>query len=156
MPNIILEDGGHLRTTQYSADEVYGIESLQIYIPTIYNNSQIFLMLKNRQNLYEIVELVKSKREKNHIICKIAAGQNFRVSNDLMTLAILILDPVKNIFEFSKEIEINLTTDKYIIARQIQLAAQLGSQVQAYYQKIVELTEENKKIYEQMKGVHIQ
>jgi len=46
-----------------------------------------------------------------------------------MTLAILILDPVKNIFEFSKEIEINLTTDKYIMARQIQLAAQLGSQV---------------------------
>lgn len=154
MPNIILEDGGHLRTTQCSASETYGIESLQFYIPNHHASSQIFLMLKNSQNLYEIVELSKVKRDKNHIICQIAAGQNFRVSNDLMTLAILIVNPVKNIYEFSKEIQMNLTTDKYVIARQVQLAGQLGAQVQAYYHKIVELTEENKKLYNQMKGAH--
>lgn len=154
MPNIIFEDGGHLRTTQCSASETYGVESLQFYLPLQYASSQFFLMLKNSQNLYEIVELTKTKRDKNHIICQVATGQNFRVSNDLMTLAILILNPNKNIYEFSKEIQINLTTDKYVIARQVQLAGQLGAQVQAYYHKIVELTEENKKIYNEMKGAH--
>ena len=154
MPNIIFEEGGNLRTTQCSTNETYGIESLQFYIPLSHANSQAFLILKNSQNLYEIVELSKAKRDKNHIIYQIASGQTFRVSNDLMSLAILLLDPNKNIYEFSKEISLNLTTDKYVIARQIQLAGQLGAQVQAYYQKIVNLTEENKKIYDYMKGVH--
>lgn len=151
MPNIILENGGHLRTTQCSADETYGVESLYFYIPNTYTDSSIFLMLKNSQNLYEIVELTKFKRDKNHIVYQIAVNQNLRVSNDLITLAILILKP-DGTYVFSDNVNLKLTTNNYVLARQVYIAQQVGSQVQDYYKKIITLTEENRNIYNQMKG----
>jgi hypothetical protein len=39
MPNIIFESGSHLRTTQCSANETYGVESLLFYIPNCYDKS---------------------------------------------------------------------------------------------------------------------
>ena len=68
MPNIILENGNHLRTTQCFANETYGLESLLFYLPLNYNKSQVFLILKNTQGLCEIVELKKIKKEQNHVI----------------------------------------------------------------------------------------
>ena len=38
----------------------------------------------SNQGLYEIVELTKVKRDKNHMVYQIAVNQNLRVSNDLM------------------------------------------------------------------------
>lgn len=151
MPNIIFENGGHLRTTQCSASETYGVESLQFYIPNIHTDSQIFLMLKNSQNLYEIVELTKFKRDKNHMVYQIAANQSLRVSNDLMTLAILILDS-NGTHSFSNEVQLNLTTNNYVLTRQVFIAQQVGVQVQDHYKKILALTEENRNIYNAMKG----
>lgn len=151
MPNIIFENGSHLRTTQCSASETYGIESLLFYIPNSYDKSQIFLMLKNNQGLYEIVELTKVKRDKNHMVYQIAVNQNLRVSNDLMNLAILILN-ADGTYSFSDEIALNLTTNRYVLAKQVFIAQQVGAQVQEHYKKIVALTEENKKIYDYMKG----
>ena len=151
MPNIILENGGHLRAALCSASETYGTESLLFYIPTSDINSQIFLMLENSQGVYEIVELTKIKRDKSHMIYQIAANQNLRVSNDLMNLAILILN-ADGTYILSDNVSLNLNTSKYVAAQQVYIAQQVGTQVQDYYKKIVALTEENKKIYEKMKG----
>ena len=155
MPNIIFEDGGHLRTTQCSTDETYGVESLSFYIPNSYNDVNVFLVLRNSQNLCEIVELTKVKRDKNHMVYQIAAKQSLRVSNDLMTLAILILGS-NGIYSFSNEVQMNLNTNNYMITRQIYIAQQVGALVQDYYKKILALTEENRNIYNAMKGAFLQ
>lgn len=154
MPNIILENGNHLRTTQCFANEAYGLESLLFYLPLNYNKSQVFLILKDTQGLYEIVELKKMKKEQNHVIYQVAINQNIRVTNDLMNLAILIFN-ADGSYLFSEDILMNITVDKYIIAKQINLVQQIGVQVQDYYKKIIALTEENKKIYNDMKGDHL-
>ena len=131
------------------------VESLQFYIPNTYTDSSIFLVLKNSQNLYEIVELTKFKRDKNHIVYQIAANQNLRVSNDLMTLAILILNS-NGTHSFSNELQLNLTTNNYVLTRQVFIAQQVGAQVQDHYKKILALTEENRNIYNAMKGAFLQ
>ena len=60
--NIIMGESGTLRTTQFSATTQYNIDDINFYIPKCKADiEQVFLVLKNHKNLYEIVELVRSK-----------------------------------------------------------------------------------------------
>ena len=50
------------RFKNYFRDEEYNIDDINFYIPKCKADiEQVFLVLKNHKNLYEIVELVRSK-----------------------------------------------------------------------------------------------
>ena len=60
--NLIMNDAGTIRTTQFNSNSTYDVGDINFYLPASKAaNHQVFLMMKNKKNLYEIVELVRSK-----------------------------------------------------------------------------------------------
>ena len=153
--NIITNESGHIRTTQFSSTTHYDIGEINFYAPSsMASHAQMFLILKNKKGLYEIIELVRSGTQGTNALYRIPVNQALRVNDEEVEVRLLILNTAADTYILSSPVNMFIHTNNYNIARQIYIAQQIGSSTQAMYSKIVAMTEENKKIYENMmKGV---
>lgn len=152
--NFILGDSGTIRTTQFNASTQYNIEDINFYIPTgKAERNQIFLVLKNERNLYEIVELTRSKGAQSgtNVLYKLPLNQALRVNNEQVVLSLMLIDLTSGEFVYSSTLKVKISTENYQLARQVYISQQVGQKVQDLYIKIVGLTEENKELYKKFK-----
>ena len=151
--NIIINEAGQLRTTQFDSQLHYDIGDINFYVPeAIKNNIQLFLILKNKKNLFEIVELVHTGFQGSNAKYNVSINQNIRVNDEEVNVSLLLLNRKSETYKISNSIDMFINTEHYKLARQISIASQVGSQVQTLYSQILALTEENKKIYNQIVG----
>lgn len=83
--NIILSDTGSLRATQFNAKECYDISNIKFHVPAQQaEHNQVFVVMKNANNLYEIVELAKARvpQSANHVLYKLPINQTLRINNE--------------------------------------------------------------------------
>ena len=150
--NIIMGESGTLRTTQFSATTQYNIDDMNFYIPKIKAEaSQVFLILKNDRNLYEIVELVRSRSAQGtNLLYKLPLKQALRVNNEQVVLSLMLIDTQTGEYSYSTQLKAKISTDNYLLARQVYIAQQVGQKVQDLYVKVLGLTEENREIYKKI------
>ena len=151
--NIIMTDTGSLRATQFNSTATYNIEDINFYIPqTKAINHQIFLMLKNEKNLYDIVELTKinSNQSGSNILFKVPLKQALRINNENVILNFMLIDSNNSTCSYSQSMKIHIATDNYILARQVYISQQIGQKVQDLYMKILSLTEENRSLFQKI------
>ena len=143
-----------LRTTQFDRKNTYELGEIHFHIPTVYANTcQVFIVMKNVNKLYEIVELGKTAHSTNsqYIIYKLPINQEIRINNEEVELNILLINIESGMYEQSLPMNIKISTNNYTIARQVYIAKSVGQEIYSLYTKILGLTEENKKIYEKIK-----
>ena len=81
--NIIMTDSGTLRATQFNSKECYEISGINFYLPAkISDQYQVFIVMKNSNNLYEIIELSKSNLSQtgSNVLYKIPLNQKLRIN----------------------------------------------------------------------------
>lgn len=150
--NLIINESGHIRTTQFSSTTHYDIGEINFYTPSsMASRVQVFLILKNKKGLYEIIELVRSGTQGTNALYRIPINQALRVNDEEVEVRLLVLNTAADTYILSSPIKMFIHTNNYNIARQIYVAQQIGQTTQAMYSKIVAMTEENKKIYENIK-----
>lgn len=151
-PNFIMGNNGQLRATNYNAGLWYDIGELNFHIPSdTPSTNQIFLILKDEKNLVELIELQKVGAQINTILYKVPLNQTFRIKNGKTLISLLILNGETGTYELSSAYAVNITFEHYELARQVYIAQQVNAQTQVAYAKILAMTEENRKIYEEIK-----
>lgn len=109
-------------------------------------NRQIFLMLKDEQGLHEVVELKQigvSNNGKPYKVYRISLKQKLRLTTNRVTLSLFLLEISTSNYETSNNtLDLNLTTDRFNLHREIYLTQDLGIKVKGYYEKIVTLLEQ--------------
>lgn len=156
--NIILNNMNSIRTTNFSPKSDYNIEDINFYIPTIKSNGyQIFLVLKNNKNLYEIIELIKMKEgsSANNILYKVPLKQFLRVNNEPVTLSLMLINNYTGEYIYSSSLVVNILTDNFRLAQQVFVAQQVNRQVQDLYLKTVNLVNKIENLYNQKKGEEV-
>ena len=149
--NLIFETSDKLRTTNFLTEQTYNIEELNIYINAIFGSFiQVFLILQNERNLYEIISLEKAGTSGGNVLYKVPINQKLRINNETMSVQIMVLDYRKDLYAYSPKLTMNITTEHYEIARQVYIAQEAGQRIQNYYEQIVMLTEQNKELYKKM------
>lgn len=144
--NFIFEGPNKLRVTSFSSVARYDVGELNFYISTKFGSRlQVFMILKNEVGLYEIVELAKSGVSGQNVLYKLPINQKLRVGNERVFLSLLLLDNVNNTYYISPETQIHITTDNYILARQVYIAQEIGSAVQDCYARVLALAEQIEK-----------
>lgn len=144
--NFIFEGPNKLRVTSFSSVARYDVGELNFYISTKFGSRlQVFMILKNEVGLYEIVELAKSGVSGQNVLYKLPINQKLRVGNERVLLSLLLLDNVNNTYYISPETQIHITTDNYILARQVYIAQEIGSAVQDCYARVLALAEQIEK-----------
>lgn len=109
--------------------------------------------MKNENNLYEIVELAKARapQSANHVLFKLPINQTLRINNEYVELRLMLIDLESGISTYSTPIKIMISTENYMLARQVYIAQQINQKVQDLYAKILALTEENQNLYNKMR-----
>lgn len=149
--NLIFETTGKLRVTQFNPAVHYDIGELNFYIPTSFGSKvQLYLVIKDTKNLYEIFELAKAGSSGNNVLYKTPLNQTLRINDEEVSIQFLILDGSNNTYQISDAFRIIINTNNYVLARQVFIAQQIGAKVQDYYAKIVQLTTENQQLYEKI------
>lgn len=152
--NLIMGESGTIRTTQFNASTQYNIEDINFYVPqSKATGYQIFLIIKSSKNLYEIVELVRSKGSQSgtNVLYKLSLKQPLRVTNDQVILSLMLIDTQTGEYTYSTSIKAKISTDNYILARQVYISQQVSQKVQDLYIKVLGLTEENRELYKKIK-----
>lgn len=151
--NFILDNKGEVRMTSFSQSQTYDIGEINFYVPaTEVLNKQIFLVLKNADSLYEIIELkiVKDKSSNLNLLYKVTLNGTIRINNELVNVYLMFIDKDNGEINFSAEKKINISTEKYSLARSVYMAQQINTNIAEYYAKIMALTEQNKELYEKI------
>lgn len=152
--NLIMNDSGIIRTTQFNSNSTYDVGDINFYLPASKAaNHQVFLMMKNKKNLYEIVELVRSKsatQSGSNVLYKLPLNQTLRINNDQATLRLMLINIETDEYIYSSELKVNISTEHYALARQVYIAQQVGQKVQDLYMRVLALTEENKELYKKI------
>lgn len=150
-----MSETGTLRTTQFNSKECYEIGEINFYIPAkLAEKRQVFIVMKNARNLYEIVELSKSKvplTNSTTKLYKVPINQALRINNEKIKLKLMLLNTSDEEYLYSQELDIIISTNNYQLARQVYIAQEAGQKIQDLYMKIVGLTEENRKIYKELR-----
>lgn len=109
--------------------------------------------MKNENNLYEIVELAKARvpQSANHVLYKLPINQTLRINNEQVELRLMLIDLETGLSTFSTPIKITISTENYMLTRQVYIAQQINQKVQDLYAKILALTEENQNLYNKMR-----
>lgn len=144
--NFIFEGPDKLRVTSFSSVVQYDIGELNFYISTRFGTRiQVFLVLKNETGLYEIVELAKAGVSGQNTLYKLPINQKMRVGNEKVMLSLLILDDSNETYSISPSTQIHITTDNYVLARQVYIAQEVGSAIQDCYARILTIAEQIEK-----------
>jgi hypothetical protein len=107
--NIILNETNTLRVTQFHSGTKYNIEDINFYIPANKSREhQVFLVLKNNKNLYEIIELMPRKEGSSslNILYKVPLKQALRINNESVVLSFLLINNDTGDFIYSSSIDI--------------------------------------------------
>ena len=117
------------------------------------DRNQVFVVMKNSNNLYEIVELarVKVPLQGNNCLYKLPINQALRINNDQVELHLMLINMETGEYTYSTNMFIKISTENYSLARQVYIAQQVNQKIQDLYIKILGLTEENKILYEKMR-----
>lgn len=151
--NFIIDNKGGVRMTSFLQSQIYDIGEINFYVPTsMALNKQIFLVLKNTDSLYEIIELkiIKDKSSSTNLLYKITLNGTIRINNEQADIYLMFIDKESGEVEFSASKKINISTEKYSLARSVYIAQQLNTNIAEYYAKIVALTAKNKELYEKI------
>lgn len=153
--NIIMNNAGELRTTQFSFSNIYDIGEINFYVPTPKANShQVFLVLKNNRNLREIIELTRSKTDAQsniNTLYKVSADSSTRVGEELVEIYLLLINKETGVYFTSSSIKLNLSAEQHKIARQVRAIGEASQKIQECYAKILVLTEANQELYNKNK-----
>lgn len=151
-PNFIMENANSFRTTNFNSNLQYDIGELNFYISAkTLSNHQVFLVMKNEKNMMEIIELQKAGTQATNVLYKVPLNQKLRINNEKVLISLMILDGETGTYQMSSRYAVNIYTDHYELARQIYIAQQVNAQTQAAYAKILAMTEENRKMYQEIK-----
>ena len=152
--NIILNETNILRVTQFHSGTKYNIEDINFYIPANKSREhQVFLVLKNNKNLYEIIELMPRKEGSSslNILYKVPLKQALRINNESVVLSFLLINNDTGDFIYSSSIDIQIETDNFRIAQQIFVAQQVNYQTQNLYRQMTEMVKDLKESQEKGK-----
>lgn len=151
-PNFIMESTNQLRATNFNANLQYDIGELNFHIlAKTPSNHQVFLIMKNNKNVVEIIELQKVGTQINTVLYKVPLNQKIRVNNEKVLISLMLLDCESGTYQLSSSYAINIYTEYYELARQVYIAQQINAQTQSAYAKILAMTEENRKMYQEIK-----
>lgn len=152
--NFILNSNGSIRTTQFTPSNEYNIEDINFYVPAqLADNNSVFLVMKNQQNLYEIIELVRSKGTQSvtNILYKVSLKQNIRVNNESVKMYLLLINNSNGEFTKSSVLSVKILTNNFDLTRQIYISQQMTEKMQKIHMQILDLTKKNLEIYEKIK-----
>ncbi len=117
------------------------ISEIEFYVASKMNEQkQIFLILEDEQGLRDIVELQyvgMSPDGRPFKRYRIAPDCKLRLTTSQVTLTLFTLTIGTMDYHLSNSIKVLLTTSHYNLSREIYIAAELGSKVQYYYEKII-------------------
>lgn len=148
--NFIFEGPGKLRTTMFQAAAQYDVGELNFYVAANMGSKlQVFMILKNENGLYEIVELTKAGVSGQNILYKLPINQKLRVGNERVSLELLVIDPATGLYHLSGSTHVHVKTDNYMLARQVYIAQEVGAAVQNCYARTLALVEEFEKQHKQ-------
>ena len=148
--NIILTDNNAIRATQFSATTKYNIEEINFYIPVKKaRDNQVFIIMKNSKNLYEIVELIHLKEgsTSTNMLYKVPVKQALRINNESVNFNLMLININTGEYTYSSSFKINMQTDTFRMAQQVFTAQQVNRQVQEYYVKTLELVNRMEELY---------
>ena len=148
--NIILTDNNAIRATQFSATTKYNIEEINFYIPVKKaRDNQVFIIMKNSKNLYEIVELIHLKEgsTSTNMLYKVPLKQALRINNESVNFNLMLININTGEYTYSSSFKINMQTDTFRMAQQVFTAQQVNRQVQEYYVKTLELVNRMEELY---------
>lgn len=148
--NIILTDNNAIRATQFSATAKYNIEEINFYIPVKKaRDNQVFIIMKNSKNLYEIVELIHLKEgsTSTNMLYKVPLKQALRINNESVNFNLMLINIDTGEYTYSSSFTINMQTDTFRMAQQVFTAQQVNRQVQEYYVKTLELANRIEELY---------
>lgn len=148
--NIILTDNNAIRATQFSATAKYNIEEINFYIPVKKaRDNQVFIIMKNSKNLYEIVELIHLKEgsTSTNMLYKVPLKQALRINNESVNFNLMLINIDTGEYTYSSSFTINMQTDTFRMAQQVFTAQQVNRQVQEYYVKTLELANRMEELY---------
>ena len=151
--NIIMNETGAVRTTQLNPTTTYEIEDINFYVPArLSENNQIFALIRNNKNLYDIIELVRAKEGNlgTNILYKVPLKQALRIKNEQVSLKLLLIDHTTGDFFYGSNVNMKIATNNYQIGRKIVFSQQLTQEIQNLYLKILSMTEENHKLYKKI------
>ena len=113
----------------------------------------VFLVVKGEKNLYEIVELTRAKgiQQGTNILYKLSLEQPLRIDKATATMYLLVINAQDGSYMISSQFKVKITCEKYKIARSVYLSQQVGQKVQYLYTQMLALTEENRKIANELK-----
>lgn len=150
--NIIVNEAGQVRTTHFNSTVQYDIGEINFYYSmSALSNVQMFLILKNKKGIYEIIELVRSGSQGANTLYRVPLNQTLRVNDEEVEVRVLIINNTTNIYNISNVIKMNISTNNYNLARQVFVAQQVGQSAQTALAHIITMTEENRQIYEAIK-----
>lgn len=148
--NIILTDNNAIRATQFSATAKYNIEEINFYIPVKKaRDNQVFIIMKNSKNLYEIVELISLKEgsTSTNMLYKVPLKQALRINNESVSFNLMLINIDTGEYTYSSSFKINICTDTFRMAQQVFTAQQVNRQVQDYYVKTLNLFNKMEELY---------
>lgn len=139
--NIILTDSNAIRTTQFNTTTSYNIEDINFYISAAKaKHNQVFLVIKTNKNLYEIIELIRSKDNKvnsSNVLYKIPLNTTLRITNEQIEMNFMLIDIQTGEYTYSPCIKMHIITNSFKMAQQVYMAQQVNRQIQDLYLKIV-------------------
>lgn len=146
--NFVFESPSKIRTTNFSPSTTYDVSELNFYISTKFgSNHQVFLILKNQKGIYDIVELAKTGASTGlNILYKLPINQSLRVNKELVQVSLLILNS-DGTYYLSDSVKAFISTENYMLARQVYIAQEVGRTVQDYYTRTVATAEKTQELY---------
>lgn len=149
--NLIINEAGQVRTTQFSSTTHYDIGEINFYAPSsMVVSAQVYLILKNKTGMYEIIELARSGPQGTNILYRIPINQALRVNDEEVEVRLLVINIANDTYKISSSVNMIIHTNHYNLARQVYIAQQVGQTTQTFFAKISAMTEEVKQIYKKI------
>lgn len=125
------------------SNNYYNLEELNIYVShqAFGSDIQVFLILRGKNELYDIVELARAGCSGQNGLYKMPINQTLRVGNENVSLQILVLNYKTKTYDLSNTTRVNLSVKNYMLARQVYIAQEVGAKVSNYYNEIAALYE---------------
>lgn len=145
--NISLDNGNKIRIINFSSANYYDIGDINFYIPIAKKNYQVFLILRTKKNLYEILKLtqLESSLSNSNILYKLELNQKIRINKEPVALYLLLINSDTNDYIQSNEINININTERYHCARRVAIVESAGKDIYNLYIKILSMYNDLKK-----------
>lgn len=146
--NIIYDDNKNtLRTTKFSESSQYNLEDILFYVPlNCETNNYAYI------NGTEIVKLELREIATNYRIFSVPLDRSINLENGISTIRLICLDDTE--VSISKnDLTINISVDNYNLGNQLSVIEDLSKDITRKYQKIMELTQMNINIYQDMQEV---